>query len=86
MIVAPSLVKRCKNHFHNLLCGASLILGNNGFIWISPIVVDDHQQEQKRFQVPSTPGASSVETHTHVCIFSLKATLHYIVLHLFSRS
>ncbi|XP_059621241.1 exosome complex component RRP4 [Phlebotomus argentipes] len=34
--VFPSLVKRCKTHFHNLPCGATVILGNNGFIWISP--------------------------------------------------
>ncbi|KNC23480.1 hypothetical protein FF38_04776 [Lucilia cuprina] len=36
--VFPSLVKRRKTHFHNLSCGASIILGNNGFIWISPLV------------------------------------------------
>ncbi|XP_058464551.1 exosome complex component RRP4 [Malaya genurostris] len=36
--VFPSLVKRRKTHFHNLPCGASIILGNNGFIWISPMV------------------------------------------------
>ncbi|XP_019533832.2 exosome complex component RRP4 [Aedes albopictus] len=36
--VFPSLIKRRKTHFHNLPCGASVILGNNGFIWISPIV------------------------------------------------
>ncbi|XP_022099167.1 exosome complex component RRP4-like [Acanthaster planci] len=35
--VSPSLVKRRKTHFHNLTCGASIILGNNGYIWISPI-------------------------------------------------
>lgn len=35
--VFPSLVKRRKTHFHNLPCGASIILGNNGFIWICPI-------------------------------------------------
>ncbi|XP_030063684.1 exosome complex component RRP4 [Microcaecilia unicolor] len=34
--VSPSLVKRRKTHFHNLPCGASIILGNNGFIWIFP--------------------------------------------------
>jgi exosome complex component RRP4 len=43
-------VKRCKNHFHNLLCGASVILGNNGFIWISSKESTDHQVAQKRFQ------------------------------------
>ena len=33
----PSLIKRRKTHFHNLPCGASIILGNNGYIWISPM-------------------------------------------------
>lgn len=36
--VFPSLIKRRKTHFHNLPCGASIILGNNGFIWISPTI------------------------------------------------
>ena len=35
--VPPSLVKRCKTHFLNLPCGASVILGNNGYVWISPL-------------------------------------------------
>lgn len=39
--VFPSLIKRRKTHFHNLPCGASIILGNNGFIWISPITNTD---------------------------------------------
>ncbi|XP_071948303.1 exosome complex component RRP4-like [Antedon mediterranea] len=33
--VSPSLVLRRKTHFHNLPCGATVILGNNGYIWIS---------------------------------------------------
>lgn len=36
--VPPSLVKRRKTHFHNLPCGVSIIIGNNGFIWVSPTV------------------------------------------------
>ncbi|XP_077287844.1 exosome complex component Rrp4 [Arctopsyche grandis] len=32
--VLPSLVRRWKTHFHSLPCGVSIILGNNGFIWI----------------------------------------------------
>ena len=35
--VPPSLVKRCKTHFLNLPCGATVILGNNGYVWISPL-------------------------------------------------
>ncbi|XP_052860341.1 exosome complex component RRP4 isoform X1 [Anopheles cruzii] len=36
--VFPALIRRRKTHFHNLPCGASIILGNNGFIWIAPIL------------------------------------------------
>lgn len=38
--VFPSLIKRRKNHFHSLPCGISVIVGNNGYVWISP-----HKQE-----------------------------------------
>ena len=41
LCVSPSLVKRRKNHFHNLPCGASVILGNNGYIWICPTINED---------------------------------------------
>jgi exosome complex component RRP4 len=37
MKVSSSLIKRRKNHIHNLPCGVSMILGNNGYIWISPL-------------------------------------------------
>lgn len=39
--VSPSLIKRRKTHFHQLPCGASIILGNNGFIWIYPTRSED---------------------------------------------
>ncbi|KAJ0181028.1 hypothetical protein K1T71_003113 [Dendrolimus kikuchii] len=45
--VFPSLIKRRKNHFHNLLCGVSIIIGNNGFIWISPLMQDLMIEESK---------------------------------------
>lgn len=34
--VPPALVVRRKNHFHDLPCGATIILGNNGYIWVCP--------------------------------------------------
>lgn len=34
--VSPTLIKRRKTHFHYLPCGVSVILGNNGYIWVSP--------------------------------------------------
>ena len=36
--VSPSIVKRCKTHYHNLPCGATVILGNNGYIWIGQVM------------------------------------------------
>lgn len=45
--VFPSLIKRRKNHFHNLPCGVSVIIGNNGFIWISPLKQDIMIEENK---------------------------------------
>lgn len=39
--VAPALIKRRKTHFQNLPCGASLILGNNGYVWIGPLTPED---------------------------------------------
>jgi len=38
LCVSPSIIKRCKTHFHNLPCGATVILGNNGYIWIGPVM------------------------------------------------
>lgn len=33
--VPPVYIKRCKNHFHKLPCGVSVIIGVNGYIWIT---------------------------------------------------
>lgn len=41
--VSPSLIKRRKSHFHNLTCGASIILGNNGYVWISRTPTDEEE-------------------------------------------
>ena len=41
--VSPSLIKRRKTHFHKLPCGASVILGNNGNVWIMPTTQDDNE-------------------------------------------
>ncbi|CAG2102911.1 unnamed protein product [Medioppia subpectinata] len=38
--VSPSLVERRKNHFHKLPIGANMILGNNGFVWISQVIAE----------------------------------------------
>ncbi|XP_015512290.1 exosome complex component RRP4 isoform X1 [Neodiprion pinetum] len=43
--VPPSLIKRKKVHFHNLLIGANLILGNNGYVWIGASIHNTDRTE-----------------------------------------
>jgi len=38
--VPPTLVKRCKSHFLTLKIGVNIILGINGYIWLSPTPSD----------------------------------------------
>ncbi|KAG4091792.1 hypothetical protein H8356DRAFT_1312924 [Neocallimastix lanati (nom. inval.)] len=35
VVVPPALVRRCKSHFYTLPCGVDLILGLNGYIFVS---------------------------------------------------
>lgn len=72
--VFPSLIKRCKTHFHNLTCGASVILGNNGFIWISPMINTDVEGSGGFAQNLSEPVARSdreVIVRLRNCILAL---------------
>ncbi|KAI1714209.1 KH domain-containing protein [Ditylenchus destructor] len=36
--VLPHLIRRRKSHFCNLPCGASVILGCNGYVWVSRLI------------------------------------------------
>jgi len=51
--VCPSLIRRIKSHFIDLeSIGVSLIIGNNGYIWISPYV--PKQEEDDNDNPPPT--------------------------------
>ncbi|GBP87264.1 Exosome complex component RRP4 [Eumeta japonica] len=50
--VFPSLIRRRKTHFHNLPCGISIIIGNNGYIWISPQEQDVEVQTENENELP----------------------------------
>ena len=49
MIVPPILVRRLKSHFCSLPCGVDLILGLNGYIWISKHVQGIEQDGEEGF-------------------------------------
>nr|CAB3244007.1 exosome complex component RRP4 [Phallusia mammillata] len=55
VVVSPSLIKRRKNHIHNLPCGATTILANNGYIWISITSGDACNEGDGGFNVNKEP-------------------------------
>lgn len=49
VIIPPILVRRLKSHFISLPCGVDLILGLNGYIWVSKHVKDSEQEGEEGF-------------------------------------
>lgn len=72
IIISPSLIERRKTHFHNLPCGAHVILGNNGYIWISltapgSIESEGFSSQQERINI----AERQVLARLRNCIFGL---------------
>jgi len=49
VVVPPILVRRLKSHFLTLPCGVDLILGLNGYIWVSKHVKENEQEGEEGF-------------------------------------
>ena len=47
--IPPILVRRLKSHFISLPCGVDLILGLNGYIWVSKHVKESDQEGEEGF-------------------------------------
>ncbi|XP_077593852.1 exosome complex component RRP4 [Stigmatopora nigra] len=78
--LSPSLIKRQKTHFHNLPCGASIILGNNGFIWLYP-TPGQQEEEAGGFYTSLEPISLSdreVISRLRNCLLALAA--HKVLL------
>ncbi|KPI95518.1 PREDICTED: exosome complex component RRP4 [Papilio xuthus] len=76
--VFPSLIKRRKNHFHNIL-GISIIIGNNGYIWISPrekesTENDDLENIEKAKLEPVSISIREIMARVKNCIAALVAS------------
>ena len=48
-MVPPILVRRLKSHFLSLPCGVDIILGLNGYIWVSKHVKIQNQEGEEGF-------------------------------------
>uniref|UniRef100_A0A3B3BAE0 Exosome component 2 n=1 Tax=Oryzias melastigma TaxID=30732 RepID=A0A3B3BAE0_ORYME len=79
--ISPSLIKRQKSHFHNLPCGASIILGNNGFVWLYP-TMGQQEEEAGGFYTSLEPVSLSdreVISRLRNCLLALAA--HKVLLY-----
>ncbi|CAG4925789.1 unnamed protein product [Colias eurytheme] len=78
--VFPSLIRRRKNHFHNLPCGISIIVGNNGFIWISPqqqehnMAVEEDRDDSETYLQPISRSDREAIARLKNCIAALVAS------------
>ncbi|XP_048006089.1 exosome complex component RRP4 [Leguminivora glycinivorella] len=77
--VFPSLIKRRKNHFHNLPCGISMIIGNNGYIWLSPqrqdIMAEENKEEIQNYETqPVSLADREAMARVKNCIAALVAS------------
>jgi exosome complex component RRP4 len=53
VIIARGLVRRLKSHFFSLPCGVDVIMGLNGYIWISKHVKEADQVGEEGFDAES---------------------------------
>jgi exosome complex component RRP4 len=47
--VPAVLIKRSKSHFHDFPCGVSVVLGLNGYIWVSKSVQKKPEDEENEY-------------------------------------
>lgn len=78
--VPPSLVRRVKSHFCTLPCGVEVLLGHNGYIWISPSLSEDEIEERNAPESTWTP--KPIQKDTRQAIARVKNAIA-ILAHLF---
>uniref|UniRef100_G3MPB7 Uncharacterized protein n=1 Tax=Amblyomma maculatum TaxID=34609 RepID=G3MPB7_AMBMU len=86
VLVSPSLIKRCKIHFHSLPCGVQVILGNNGYVWVCPLPSEegtkfvqsvDMVPEVTRESISRVRNCIVALAHHHVVLFNTSIVYAY---------
>lgn len=63
--VQQALVRRCKQHFFQLEgTDVVIILGNNGFIWLSRVLTEEEKKEKERLDQLEDNDSSTVQNLT----------------------
>lgn len=73
--VPPILVRRLKSQFYALPCGVDIILGLNGYIWVSKHVKEQEQEGEAGFD------AEAVYSNKNDVSFQVLVTISELNLH-----
>ncbi|EPQ56741.1 hypothetical protein GLOTRDRAFT_115866 [Gloeophyllum trabeum ATCC 11539] len=81
--VPPILVRRLKSHFITLPCGVDLILGLNGYIWVSKHVKDNDQEGEEGFDAEAVYSSQNddIDEATRSAISSVTNIIRVLAAH-----
>jgi exosome complex component RRP4 len=60
------LVRRLKSHFIALPCGVDLILGLNGYIWVSKHIKESDQEGEEGFDAEAVYSNQNDVSNEHI--------------------
>ncbi|KIM44819.1 hypothetical protein M413DRAFT_442786 [Hebeloma cylindrosporum] len=83
VMVPPILVRRLKSHFLTLPCGVDLILGLNGYIWVSKHVKENEQEGEEGFDAEAVYSNvnDDVDDSTRTAIARVTHIIHVLTSH-----
>ncbi|KAI9070386.1 exosome complex exonuclease rrp4 [Trametes sanguinea] len=81
--VPPILIRRLKSHFVALPCGVDLILGLNGYIWVSKHVKESEQEGEEGFDAEAVYSNrnDAIDDATRVAISRVSNIIKVLAAH-----
>ncbi|KAF9522421.1 exosome complex exonuclease rrp4 [Crepidotus variabilis] len=83
VVVPPILVRRLKSHFISLPCNVDLILGLNGYIWVSKHVKEIDQEGEQGFDAEAVYSNinDEIDIPTRSAISRVTSIIHILRAH-----
>lgn len=81
--IPPILVRRLKSHFIALPCGVDLILGLNGYIWVSKHVKESDQEGEEGFDAEAVYSNQNdrIDESTRIAISRVTNIIRVLAAH-----
>ncbi|KAG8704839.1 exosome non-catalytic core subunit rrp4 [Ceratobasidium sp. 395] len=83
VIIPPGLIRRLKSHFFSLPCGVDVIMGLNGFIWVSKHVKEMNQVGEEGFDAEAVYSNKNdpIDTTTSRAIARVSNVIRVLARH-----